>query len=248
MTPRRRAGQRFVVREHRPLRTLVLGVLLGMVLGGTFLLLFGLRAGYVDVSNLGGGDDTRVAERRLLEQRIRELSDENERIASALATAERQRQIESGAQQGIAAHLRQLQGQILALKQEVAFYRGIVAGARGRGFEVQSFTVIPGREKGTYHFRIVLTSDSKDDKVQRGFASFSIDGERDGVPEQLPLRILTGRDDPGYEFRFRFYQKIEGRLALPPGFTPRVINVEISGVDGAVSGVTRSFDWPDKSG
>ena len=135
-----------------------------------------------------------------------------------------------------------------SLRQEVAFYRGIVAGDTGRGFEVQGFAATAGAESGSWRFRVVLTNDSKDGKVRRGFVSFSVDGEHEGEPVRLSLLQLTGRGEPGFEFRFRVYQKVEGRLLLPEGFTPRVVNVEVSGADGVVSGVKRSFDWPGNVG
>jgi len=248
MTPTSAGPRRFVVREHRPVRVMALGILLGTCLGATALLFGGLNLGVLEIPRFEDAGKERILERHLLERHISELSEENDVLATRLATLSQQRQVEVQAQSDISAYLRELQGEISALKQEVAFYRGIVTGSRGRGFEVQSFTVVEGREGGVYRFRVVLTRDSKDDKVQRGFVAFSVDGEREGKAERLSLLSLTGRDEPGYEFRFRFYQKIEGKLEVPAGFTPRVVNVEITGADGAVSGVKRSFDWPGTSG
>jgi len=156
--------------------------------------------------------------------------------------------VERQAEQSAATHLRDLQDQISTLRQELAFYRGIVAGKPGRGFEVQSFAAFGAVSDGSYRFRVVLTNDSKDAKVHRGFVSFSVDGEQDGNPVRLSLSDLTGRGAPGFEFRFRSYAKVEGRLSLPDGFTARVVNIEVTGADGVVSGVKRSFEWPVDSG
>lgn len=248
MTRRSPGSSRFVVRDYRPVRTTILGVLLGACLGASALLVGGLHFGVMEISRLEGGADERMVARRLLEARIAELSKENGVLSTALAEARQRQQIESRAQDDIATYMRELAADISALKQEVAFYRGIVTGTRGRGFEVQSFVAAGAPESGIYRFRVVLTRDSKDDKVQSGFVGFSVDGERDGKPERLSLLSLTGRDEPGYEFRFRFYQKVEGSLELPAGFIPRVVVVSITGADGAVSGLKRSFDWPGTSG
>ena len=218
------------------------------MLGGTGLLLAGLHYGYVELPQFGGADDGRILERRLLQERIRSLSTERERLTGTLVGLERQRQVERQAETEIGLHLRQLEDEMSILKQEVSFYRGILSGDRGRGFVVESFSATPGDGDRSYRFRIVLTHDSKDHKVMEGFVGFSVDGEVGGKPAHLTLRELTGRDDPGFEFRFRLFQQVEGVLELSDHFIPRVVNIEISGADGDVSGIRRSFDWPGTSG
>ena len=244
--PASRRAPRFVVRGQHPVRQLLLGLVAGVALGAGGLLLAGLETGALTPPPATADGDE--AARRLLQTRIAELSAENDRLSAELVTLRREQQVETLAEEGAAAHLRRLQDQVSSLRQEVAFYRGVVAGSSGRGFEVQNFVATAAEETGAWRFRVVLTNDSKDDKVRRGFVSFSVDGEQDGEPVRLSLQELTGRDEPGFEFRFRVYQKVEGKLLLPEGFTPRVVNVEVSGADGVVSGVKRSFDWPGNVG
>ena len=244
--PPRSRSPGFVVRDHHPLRLFLLGVFVGAALATGALLVVGLQGDYLRLPTLVEREDTDVT--ALLERRIAELGARNDAQAAELALLRRQRQVERQAEESAATHLRSLQDQASALRQEVAFYRGIVAGSPGRGFEVQSFSASKAAEPRAHRFRVVLTNDSKDAKVRQGFVSFSVDGEQDGNPVRLSFLELTGRGDPGFEFRFRVYQKLEGKLTLPEGFLPRVVNVEVSGADGAVSGVKRSFDWPGNLG
>lgn len=235
---------RLVVRARRPFR-LVLLLSIGLMLLGTTVVLLHRE---IQLSS----ELTRVdaqATPRSLQSKVRDQAKQNEELIAQIAVLQRKRQIEKEAYQHVDAHLRKLQDEVLAMKQEISFYRGVIAGERGRGFQIQSFSALSdGTDRG-FRYRLVLTRDSKGDSVAEGVVTISVDGERNGQPVRLALSELNGRPVTGLEFRFRYYQKLEGRITLPDGFVPLSVRVEVSGAKGGyVAGSKRIFEWPDRTG
>lgn len=239
----RATGKRLVVRHHRPLRDALEAVIA--------VLLFAL-AGYIAYQNLSetaaAGLAVATADRGQLVAALDSMARENNTLHDELAALRRKRQVERRAYGEVDRHLQEMQDENLALRQEVAFYRGILKGSTPTGFRIQDFQVVPEGAPGSYRFRVVLTQDTKDDNVAEGALTLFVDGDLRGRRTRLSLQELTGRVARGLDFRFQFYQKVEGRIRLPRGFVPRAATVEVTGHDKPFAGIKRVFDWPGKLG
>ena len=160
----------------------------------------------------------------------------------------RARQVEEQAYAEIERHLVALQTQVLALEEEVAFYRGIVASSKEQELKVRKLFVFHGSKPSAYRFQVVLTRNVKDDKVLSGFVSISIAGESGGESRKIPAESLLGRSDGKIDFSFRYFHKLEGQFDLPPDFVPHRIIVRVTAPEGASDVTEKAFNWVVETG
>ena len=74
----------------------------------------------------------------------------------------------------------------------------------------------------------------------------NIIGARDGEKEIIALRDLSQEIEAlGVKFRFRYFQDVEGKLALPDGFEPLEVQVVAQAEGRKSSQAERTFSWDD---
>ena len=156
----------------------------------------------------------------------------------------REQQVERIAYGRIGEQLRTLQSTVLNLREEVAFYRGIVGSGREKGIQVHSLVVNPDGREGGYRYQLVLTRGGKSDKVAEGSVRLSVSGEHEGKSRRLSFRDLSAPDSDALEFSFKYFQRLQGHMTLPAGFVPRRVYVRVDSPDENASSHERHFDWP----
>ena len=187
-------------------------------------------------------------ERGRLQAANENLERGNEALRKRATVLERAQQVERAAYREVDERLRELQDAVLALREEVAFYRGIVSAEQQKGLNIQALVVdADGRDRG-YRFQVVLTRNMKNDTAISGTLSMSVAGEHAGESRKLSLGDLSASDSDPLAFRFKYFQRLEGRLTLPEGFVPRQIFVRVTTPDEKPSRFERAFDWPPSLG
>lgn len=232
-----------VIRPHRPWRDVV-GAGFALVLVGVAVSLAhqaGEHAGRLERARSAG-------EIERLQAANRRLESSNALLRERAAILERAGQIEEKAYADVDQHLKQLQDEVLDLKEEVAFYRGIVSSGPGGGLSIQSFDIQRDGDDGEYSYRLVLTGDMKNDKVITGTVNLSVAGERQGRLTELSLADLSARDAPGISFQLKYFQKIRGRITLPEDFVPHRVFVQVTASGKSPAKVEKTFDWPTPMG
>jgi len=232
---------KLIIKSHHPWRA---RVKLGAAVAILLVVIWGMfeyghsRAGFDNQALL----DERAALREQLagaEQRNRTLSQRN----AALVRAS---QVDKQAYGEVEASLRQLQDELLELKEEVAFYRGIVSPAEtASGLNVADFRVTgigTGRE---YRFKLVLTQVKSNSRVVKGYARVAFEGVRDGAQVELGMKELSGGTLDNLKLRFKYFQNIEGELVLPEGFVPSRVLVEVVPRGKGWTRLKKTFDWSD---
>lgn len=232
-----RPDDRMVVRPRLPLRLrLLLGLVgLGLVVGLTrYAYHTGLeRAGYLRTQEAGA--------RARLAERVESLEQENARQKEMLARAERQLQIDRTAYQELNQALAASTRQIAELREELNFYRNIIAppGQR-RGIQIETFRVTPAPGARRYRYKLVLIQAFDHKKRAKGRVRITVSGMRGD--EAASFQVPAGPAAP-LAFDFRYYQNLEGELVLPEGFRPERVAVEVTGnrLKGALR---KELDWP----
>lgn len=227
-----------IVREHMPhQRKLLLVVFVLLVIGVAYAAYdYGhSRAGY-DYASVEQARDDLQQELRQREQTVADLQDR-------IVVMERAAEIDKQGYREIDESLRNMQSEILELKEEVAFYRSIVSPRESsRGVRIQRFKITPGSEAQSFRYKLVLTQVITNSKLTRGNVHIEIEGLRDGHHETLGLdKVATEKADK-LPFRFRYFQNFEGDLLLPAGFMPSRILVRV--VSSSGNTLQKSFDWP----
>ena len=229
--------KRFVVSQHRPWRR---GIETLLIL--TILVVAGFVVHYV--SQLG--NLSRLAELKFertgLQQRNSELHVENVRLSEQIAILQRAVQIDSKAYGDVTGHLESMQDENLALKEEVAFYRSIVAENDRKGLSIQTF-LIDREAQNSYRFELVLTRTMNSDKVVSGTIDLSVAGSLSGQVKRLRFADLSDPKTSEIVFEFKYFQRLQGRLVLPPDFIPRQVYVKVNLVGERSSQAEKSFGW-----
>lgn len=232
------------MRPHRPMRNgviyTVLAVLVLAAIGGAFE--FGrLRAGF----------DTAEAERKqqIQAEEIENLSARNRELRERVALLERSSEIDREARGQVQQNLEVMQDEVLELREELAFYRGIVSPEDAQaGLKVQSFTVAKGAADDLYRYRLVVIQAIKHDRRASGRIDVVVHGVRDGEPVSLPLQELVTEDMDALNYSFKYFQDFEGSIRLPAGFVPARVDIAVLPGGRESDAVRRTIDWAEAVG
>tara|TARA_R110000824_G_scaffold4579_1_gene22061 strand:- start:5015 stop:5755 length:741 start_codon:yes stop_codon:yes gene_type:complete len=134
-----------------------------------------------------------------------------------------------------------------ALKSDLTFYKNIMAPSEtSKGLQVDRFSLASDRQVGVYNFKLVLTQVGNNKSYISGVVAVNIIGARDGEKEIIALRDLSQEIEAlGVKFRFRYFQDVEGKLALPDGFEPLEVQVVAQAEGRKSSQAERTFSWDD---
>lgn len=195
----------------------------------------------------GAGALTRLErEREELRIELRELNKDRRRQADQLAVLERSSQIDRQASLEVRQSLGDLQDEIVRLREELAFYQGIMApGEVEPGIRIHRLKWEPVSEDGSFHYDLTLVQYKRNDRLVQGVVHLFLDGEQDGKAATLSLAQVTEPAVDKLSFRFRYFQHFEGEVRIPARFRPRTVRLEVvpSGKNSPPR-VERSFNWP----
>lgn len=209
-----------------------------IVVGGWLLFDYGReRAGY---------DSSLVQrERDLLHQRIEKLLRDNGELRGQNAILSQAAEIDRQAYAEVDDSLKGLQNEILELKQEVDFYRGIVSPKGGDGLRIQEFSMIRNGETQSYRYKLVISQFANIQRLVKGYVKIKIYGMQGAEQVSLNLKdfVKSGKNSIG--FRFKFFQKFEENITLPVDFEP--LRVEISAIaeSKGVKNINKEYSWPE---
>jgi hypothetical protein len=230
---------RLVVRYHAPWRRR--GTLIGLLIGAVILIYGTYEWGRFD----GGYSVFAMAqERRDRAAEIEALKDENAKLRGQVTGAETARRVERQSYADVERTLSELQAQVQQQRDELQFYRGIVAPEDGvGGLRIQRLDVLPDAGDGRYKLRLVLMQSMRQDVVSSGSVKIELEGSRNKQPARLTLAELGGqvRESGDVAFSFRYFQNIEQDIALPEGFEPTAIDVEVK--SSRQQPLRQSFPW-----
>ena len=177
---------------------------------------------------------------------VSELEENIDELREQKAVLERAAQIERKAYDELDTTLKVLQAEILELKGELAFYRGIVSPKdAAHGLHLQRFRVEPSGKANGYQYKVILTQVLKNDRSATGVIRIKIVGTQGEQARVLDLSQVTEKAVKELKYRFRYFQSLEGELTLPSGFTPQRVTVSVVPRDKRrKEPFEKTFDWP----
>lgn len=179
--------------------------------------------------------------------RLRVQAARLEALQQQVATLSRSDQISRDANRDVQGTLAERDEEIAALRADVAFYERFV-GATGqrRGLTVHELQLQPQSDTA-WHFTATLTQNLNRGAVSSGSAALSVEGMQDGKLKQLAWADLRQQPKaPGVEYSFKYFEQVEGDIALPHGFQPLRVSVRLTPQAGAA--VETSFAWAAAAG
>jgi hypothetical protein len=181
-----------------------------------------------------------AALRRELLDAQRELSDARDK----LAMLERSEQVSRTASESLQGTLREREEEIAGLRADLAFFQRLVGGRDARqALAVHSFALRPIGTTGGYTFRLTLTQNLKKAAVSDGTVELSVEGVQDKQLKTLPLSAIADEGNRALAFSFKYFQRLEGSVILPDGFTPNRVKLVVKSRGGEQD--ERAFAWSE---
>ncbi|MDZ7805174.1 DUF6776 family protein [Thiohalophilus sp.] len=228
-----------VVKPHHPWKTRALWALavLLMLAGGYTLFDYGrYLAGY-------DSDEASRVKKELLQVKKR-LEGEIDTLRQEKALLQRARQIERQAYDDLDGTIKNLQSEILELKEELAFYRGIVSPREAStGLQLQKFSLEPGGSDRRLRYRVVLTQVLGNDRLASGRVQLELEGLQESESKSLTLKDVTENSVNELNYRFKYFQKLEGDIRLPDNFSLLRATLRILPRGSARNSIEKTIDW-----
>jgi len=240
------AKSRLVVRAHEPWRArLLIGIVAVLLLGTAWLMFnYGHKHAGFDREQYSNERSDWESEQQRLESLISELR-------AKVARLEIAGEVSKHAARLVRDELAQQQQASQSMREELAFYRGIVSPEQGRnGLYIHTIQLLPGKQEREYLYSLTVIHKQGLKKRHRritGKLELKLEGKQAGRQVTLPLSALQpGRKLP-ITLSFKYFNRVKGRLVLPAGFVPETVVVTIKPKRKKVNGDTKRHAWRVKS-
>lgn len=142
--------------------------------------------------------------------------------------------------------LTDLQKENMELKEEIAFYRGIVGTAEEvRGLQIRNFKLIKNDIPRNYRYRLILTQLIRGNRFVSGHVILAVSGVHNGIEKSLSQQEFVREDEDDMKFHFKYFQELQGEIVLPDGFVPLKITLSIIPQDNPRKTIEQTFNWAD---
>ena len=189
-------------------------------------------------------------ERAQLTERLAGEKAVSDELRRQLAIGETSSEIDRATYAQVETTLADLQAQIQTQEEELVFYRGIVSPQdRVAGLRIQSLEALPGDGEGRYLVRLLLVQAIQHRARVSGAVKLQLEGIQDGQMASFDVAELVVPGEPyDMAYEFRYFQGLEAELALPVGFEPQRMTVEISPNESRAEHINQTFEWPAIAG
>lgn len=156
------------------------------------------------------------------------LRDELEQARQDVVNFKRSDQVSRDAMTELQNTLSEREEEIAALRADVAFYERLVGGeGQRKGLTIHA-AEFERAASGDTRFAITLTQNLKKTGTMKGDLTFAIEGSQDGALKTLDWASLRQQADAApAAFEFRYFEKVQGSVMLPNGFTPHRVRVQV---------------------
>lgn len=162
-----------------------------------------------------------------LKEQLEKLTAERDRLATVANAAESKLNIESAAQKQLAQQAKTLEADNMRLKEDLAFFESLLpadTGTRGISIRrVMAEMVAPNQLR----YRLLVMQGGKGDVQFDGNVQFSISGMQGGKSVMMLLPDAKSNDADKYKISFKHYQRLEGMLTIPEGFTVKAVQARV---------------------
>ncbi len=81
--------------------------------------------------------------------------------------------------------------------------------------------------------------------MAKGTVNLVIEGVLKGRKKRLESKDLGLLQAPALDYRFKYFQRLEGQLSMPENFSPQRIIVTVTAAGKASRPLRKSFNWAD---
>ena len=188
------------------------------------------RAAFADEAGLRAALTAREVEVTRLRREVAELD-------TLKVAQERERQ-------EVSRTIGELQAEVARQSQQLELLRGVV-GRAGPAAEVtiRQVRVIASAAPGRYRLRIALAQPGRPDRTVSGSVRVGVEGQRGGRTARLDLREVAVDRVAQLSYQFQYFENIEVEIALPGGFSPERVVVDVRPAGRNVPPAAQTVLW-----
>lgn len=183
-------------------------------------------------------------EKRALGRELGEVKAEAAALREEVAYLKRSIEIEKTACQTVQDSLEGLQADVSSLREQLAFYQGIVSPQDARmGLRLHEFRIRDTGVPHIYRYEIVLIQAGRHETRAKGTIEMQIAGLESEMPQTYQLQEVSLNNLGRMKFGFRYFQEFAGEFRLPEGFSPLTTTITMKRVGKKAGNIVRTFDW-----
>jgi hypothetical protein len=189
---------------------------------------------------------TELANQSELTAEISFLQLENNDLRRQIAILDRSSVMDQQANAEVQGTITSLRERVAQLEEDIVFYRQVVAEeTEDTGLMIGQLNVDATTDPGRYRYKLVMRQkDADGDTFLVGHVNVNLVGLRDDEQVILALRdISEAEDELDIRLRFKYFQNIEGELALPEGFQPDRIQIAAVSTEPVSKTISEDFGW-----
>ena len=235
-----------VIKHHRPWQrwAIVGGSAFAIALCGWGLYSYTRATTVSDFERAQSERDRLRSENQRLVKELHAARDEAQKARDDAAYAQRSVDIDKQACTDVKSSLATEQAESADLREQLAFYRGIVTPREANaGMRVYDFRIGHDAKSGQYHLDLVLIQSAQHDKRVGGHIDVVIQGVQNGLRKSLNLSDIATGDVRNLVFSFKYFEEFGGNFRLPDGFRPLRANVAVVPDGNTQAKVESEYDW-----
>ena len=233
--------EQMVVVPYRPRRRALLIIVLAFVVGGSVV--SGFLYGYYQSLR---AQDAVQDERDKLKTELSALRSQNTDLNQQVAILDRSSVMDRRATAEVQTTIRSLRQQLVQLQQDVVFYRQVVSDETAdTGLIVGQMDIYGTSDPARFRYKLVMRQQDADgDSYLRGHVNVNLVGRLGDEQVIFALRDISDEQDQlDIRLRFKYFQNIEGELALPAGFQPERIQIAAVATEPVEKRLDQYFSW-----
>jgi hypothetical protein len=192
-------------------------------------------------------------DKTILAQHLESTEKKLTEAQQTLANLQMGKAIDSQAEVDVRKVILNLKQENQQLHEKLTMYKQIMARSKQNSLLRIDRVVISQAEKpNTYHYQLILAQLGKHPGRVKGQGAIIIEGTQGGANVQGLIekgkwvKLPAGAKDVKKEinFKFRYFQELDGELELPPDLKPSSIKVSVTGlVNRHRQAIDQTFNW-----
>jgi len=233
--------ERMVVVPYRPQRRilLIIAAIISVTLSGGAVYLF------VNFATIRTEQQSQADLQRMSAE-LAAAQLENVELRRQVAILDTTSVMDQRATEEVQSTIRGLRERVAQLEQDIVFYRQVVSEETGStGLTIGQFDISATNVDDRFRYKLVLRQQDADgDTFLTGHVNVNLVGKQGAEQVILPLREVSENvDQLDIRLRFKFFQNIEGELALPDGFQPERIQIAAVATEPVAKSIDQNFTW-----
>lgn len=200
---------------------------------------------WIGQGTVAGGHDRAHSDLVAVRKKLDSSREAEQALRRELENAKLGTEVDRQSLEDVRRELLQLKSDLASLEEENQFYRNLMAPAGNqRGLNFGVVELADSEQARVYRYKVVMQQLATQHELLTGTLNFNIVGRQDGEVRVLGLHEVSGDvDSANIKLRFKYFQTIEGRLALPDGFEPERIELEARSTGKNATTIDKRFGW-----